>query len=124
MRGRDDARIYSDRLAAADPLDDTFLQHAQEHHLALWGQFADLIEEDGPLMGQFKAPEPAPGGASERPWFVPKELAGNHTRSKGGTVDGHQQVIPARAVGPLIPGISVRWLSPWACCVPSGSSDQ
>ena len=78
-------------------LDDTFLQHAQEHHLRFWGQFADLIEEDGTLMGQFKAPKPAPSRAGERPRFMPKQLASDHTSSKGGTVDGYQKMLAARA---------------------------
>ena len=33
-------------------------------------------------------------------------------------------LIAASEVGPLMPGVTCSRLSPWLCCVPSGSRDQ
>src|SRR5262245_37166269 len=62
VRRGDNPRVHRDRIAAAHPLDDALLEHAQEQDLHLGGKFADLIEKNRPLMGQLEAPEPAPGG--------------------------------------------------------------
>ena len=41
------------------------LQHPQQHDLQPGGDIADLIEKDGPLGGQLKAPDPSGAGIGE-----------------------------------------------------------
>jgi hypothetical protein len=44
-----------DGLGAAHALELVLLQHAQQRDLGLWGDVADLIEEDGAAVGELEA---------------------------------------------------------------------
>src|SRR5262249_38911772 len=65
----------------------TLLQHPQELGLQCEGQVADFIEEQRPLMGQFKASEALREGPREGAFFVPEEFAFQEVRREGGAVD-------------------------------------
>src|SRR5712672_2069040 len=47
---RDHPHVDPDRLVAADALEFPFLQYAQQGHLRLLRQVADLVEEDGSAL--------------------------------------------------------------------------
>ena len=46
--------MAGDLLAAADAGESLLLEEAQELDLGLGGEFADLVEEDGPSGGRFR----------------------------------------------------------------------
>jgi hypothetical protein len=73
------------------------LYDAQEHDLRLRGQFADLVEEDRSLMGQLETPRSPPRCSGERPRLVSEQFTRNHTWCERGTIDGHQEMLSARA---------------------------
>src|SRR4029077_15614368 len=49
------ADIYRNRLAAANAFEFSLLEHAQQSYLSLGRQFSDLVEKNGPTVGQFEA---------------------------------------------------------------------
>ena len=53
---RDEANVDADRLDAADALELALLQRAQELHLHLDGDLADLVEEERAAVGELEAP--------------------------------------------------------------------
>ena len=53
---RDEAHVDADRLDAADALELALLQHAQELHLHLDRDLADLVEEERAAVGELEAP--------------------------------------------------------------------
>src|SRR5262249_29889912 len=89
MRGGDDPHIHRDGFIASHALDDSFLQHAQQHYLGFSWYFRDFIQENRALMGQLEASQPALAGPGERPLFVPEKFTGNDLRIQGGTVHSY-----------------------------------
>src|SRR5437899_8270802 len=59
VRGRNDADVDLDGLRAADALELAFLHHAEELNLHALGNFADLIQENRPSVGQLEAADAA-----------------------------------------------------------------
>ncbi len=55
VRGCHQTKIHGNGLGPSDPLDDPFLQHAQELDLHLLRQLADLVQKKGPALGQLEA---------------------------------------------------------------------
>src|SRR5260221_4100763 len=53
--GGNHARVDGNRTRAAEALDLTLLQHAQQLDLHVAGQLADLVEEDGRAIGDFES---------------------------------------------------------------------
>src|SRR5262249_59316694 len=72
--GADDAHVDAHRLRAADPLELVGLQHAEERHLRRRRDVADLVEEQGPAVGELEAALPAGERAGERAALVAEEL--------------------------------------------------
>ena len=70
VRGRNDADIDFDRIRAADALEFAFLEHAEELDLNVERNFADLIQENRPAVGQLKAAYAAADRPRKRPLFV------------------------------------------------------
>ena len=56
IRGGDDTHVNRKFLGAPDSPDHSFLQYSQELHLHGEGGVADLIEEHGPFVRNFKEP--------------------------------------------------------------------
>jgi hypothetical protein len=50
-----DPQVHVDRLRAAKPLDLTLLEHAQQLHLRVERQVANLVEKDRGLVGELEA---------------------------------------------------------------------
>src|SRR5204863_418798 len=69
--GGDDTNVYPDRGGPADAVELALLQDAQQFHLRFRGQLADLVEEDGPAVGQLEAAQPLGDGAAEGAFPVP-----------------------------------------------------
>src|SRR5206468_7427842 len=55
--------VHLDRLGATHPEEGAGLEHTEELYLRRGRDVADLVEEDGPAVGQLEAAEPALGGA-------------------------------------------------------------
>ena len=62
-------------LRAAEPLDLPLLEHAQQLHLHLVRQVANLVEEDGRTIGQLEAADLPRERSGERPLFAAEQLA-------------------------------------------------
>src|SRR5260370_42653341 len=54
IRGSDNAHIDFDLAVAAKAVEGISIKHAQELHLGLELQFADFIEEERTLVGEFE----------------------------------------------------------------------
>ncbi|MCB0683194.1 MAG: hypothetical protein KDC32_20170, partial [Saprospiraceae bacterium] len=72
---RDHAYVDPVRLRTTQSLKFPFLQHAQEFRLQGQGQFADLIEEDRALSGQFEATDLRLDRPGKSPLFMAEQLA-------------------------------------------------
>ena len=55
VRGGDEPHVDADRLDAADALELALLQRAQELHLHLDRDLADLVEEERAAVGELEA---------------------------------------------------------------------
>src|SRR5256885_951212 len=75
----------------------SIMEHAQEHHLRLARELPHLVQENGPLVGEFEPAGAAAGRPREGARLVAEQLAGNHPRGEGRAVDGHHQTLAARA---------------------------
>jgi hypothetical protein len=75
MGGGDHADVHLDGLVAAESLELLLLQDPQQLDLDRGAEISDLVQEDGPLVGQLESPLPLPDGARERPFLVAEQLA-------------------------------------------------
>jgi hypothetical protein len=90
------AHTHSNRMTAADAFKFPLLQHAQERHLRLNREVADLVQEDGAAMGRFKAPQPPLQRPGEGAFLVPEQFGGEERRRNGRAV--HPDKGPRRTV--------------------------
>ena len=74
MRRRDQAYIDLSGLSAADPLKAAILNHPKQLHLRRQGNVPDFVEEQGALIGQFKAPFARCSSSGIGPLFVAEQL--------------------------------------------------
>src|SRR5262249_46712438 len=75
VRGRDHADIYRPGGGlATKALHRAILEHAQQRRLTSQREVTDLIQEQGPGMGEFESSEAPPLRSGERPAFVAQEL--------------------------------------------------
>ena len=72
--GGDDPDVHLDRLDAAHPEEGAALQHPEQLDLGGRRDLADLVEEDGPGVGQLEPAEPPLGGAGEGALLVAEQL--------------------------------------------------
>ncbi|MNF80821.1 hypothetical protein D3C84_630740 [compost metagenome] len=96
--GGDDAHVHLDRYMAADPVELTIGQYAQQPGLRVGGHIADLVEKQRAAIGLFEAPAAQVGSTGERAFFVAEQLGlhqvlgnrrhvqGDERRSRPGTM--------------------------------------
>ena len=66
--------IYVDRRVAAQPLETSLLQHAQQLGLQPEAEVAYFVEKQRALIGGFYASAPACHGSGKSAFFVPEEF--------------------------------------------------
>src|SRR4029077_1126044 len=76
-----------------------FFEHAQELSLGGQRQLADLVEEEGPPLGQLEAPRLPAVGAGEGPLLVTEELVFEERLGDRRAVDRHGGAAAARREG-------------------------
>ncbi len=74
MGGGDESDIYVDGLLSPHPTYLLILQDTQQLWLELEGEFADLVEENGPFMGLLKGASVPAGCPCKRSLFVAKKM--------------------------------------------------
>ena len=82
---------------AAEPLDLPFLEHPQQLGLQLQRQLADLVEEDGPAVGQLEAAGLRGERAGERAALAAEELALDQRPGQRAAVDHDEVAVAPRA---------------------------
>src|SRR3990170_8057497 len=108
--GSDDPDIDLDVLPAPNPPHLPFLQGAQYLGLQVDVQLADLVQEQGALVGCLEEAQATEGGPGERPLLVAEQLALDEGLRDRGAAQRYKRSLPARAVpvdGPgdeLLPG--------------------
>ena len=95
----DDADVDLLRLAVADAEDDALLQRAEELHLEVERQLADLVEEERALVGDLELARARRDGAGERALHVAEELALDQVLRDGAAVDDDERPVRARSIG-------------------------
>src|SRR5213594_370725 len=98
VRGGDEPDVDLDRASTADSLDLALLEHAQELHLELGPQCADLVEEHGAPLRQLELPQLPPVGAGERALLVAEQIGLDERLGDGGRVDGDEGPVTPRAL--------------------------
>ena len=66
-------------------------KHAQELHLNLHRQVADLVQENRPAVGELEPPLAHADRSREGAFLVPEQFAFNQRRRQRGTVDAYQR---------------------------------
>jgi hypothetical protein len=66
---------HANRLVGSDPLEFAFLQHAQQFGLQVRIQFPDLVQKQGPAVGQLKAADLVRQGARKGALDMAEQLA-------------------------------------------------
>src|SRR5262245_12189734 len=97
MRGGDNADIDLDALRAAEALDLTLLEHAQQLDLDVGRQIADFVEEDRGAIGQLEAPDLPRQRAGEGALLATEQLALDQRRRDGRAVDADHLPAAPRA---------------------------
>src|SRR5579862_4020248 len=75
IRCGDDADIDRDRLGPPDPFEGALLQHSEELRLQGGRDVADLVQKEGPAVGELELAGPARDGAGEGALLVAEQLA-------------------------------------------------
>ena len=75
IRGRDYANIYSARAILPYPLEDAFLQNAQQLALQLKGNLAYFIQKKSSFVGQHEPSDAVADGSREGSLYMAEELA-------------------------------------------------
>ena len=85
------------RLLAADAIERSFFQHAQQLGLHPQRHLADFVEQQAAAVGPLEAAEMALIGAGEGPFFMAEQLALRQRLGEGRTVHLDETAVPARA---------------------------
>ncbi len=72
-RGQD-PHIHPERSGGPEGLDLALLENPEKLGLGRWGEVGDLIENEGPSVGQLEASGLCPGGAGEGALLVAEEF--------------------------------------------------
>src|SRR5246127_2758520 len=75
IRGRDQSHVNLFAARRTDALHFSRFNHAQELSLLAQRYITDLVEEDCPVVRQFKAADPVSASIRERAFYVTKQLA-------------------------------------------------
>ena len=78
----------------AHPEEGPALQHPEQLHLGGRRDLADLVEEDGPGVGQLEPAQPPLGGAGEGALLVPEQLRLQQRLGQRGAVDRDERPAP------------------------------
>ena len=95
---RDQAEVDLDRLLGADRIDLAFLQRAQQLHLRVERQLADLVEEQRAAVGFLELADALVDGAGERALLVAEQDALDEVLGDGAAVDGDERLAGALAL--------------------------
>src|SRR5207244_10341740 len=94
----DNADIRLDRLVAANALERSGLQHAQNLRLRRQRHVADFVEKNRAFVALLELADALGGGASERSLFVAEQLAFQQIFRNRGAVDRQERLGAAPAV--------------------------
>ena len=96
----DDAHVNFDLAVPAQTVERLTVEHAQQFDLSLQLQFADFVEEQRSLVGQFEQPGLGRIGAAESAFFISEEFALDEILGKRRAVDVDPR--PAAAMRRLV----------------------
>ena len=96
--GGDDADVHLDGAVAADAFQFTFLKDAQQLGLDLRGDFADFVQQDGAVVGQFEPAFALGHGAGEGALFMAEKFALDEVFRDGGAIELDERGAGARAL--------------------------
>ncbi len=85
--GGQDTHVHLEGGVVTDALQIPVLQHPQQLGLQRQGELADLVQEQGALVGQLELARPVVNGAGEGPLHVAEQLALRHRFRQGGAVE-------------------------------------
>src|SRR2546426_5496260 len=91
--GGDDPCRHADRALAAERLDLSFLQRAQELRLRREGKVDDLIEKKSPLCGKLEVPLLSLMGTRESALLIAKQLRFDQGVRYGAAVDRDKRLL-------------------------------
>ena len=95
--GGDHAHVGMQRARAADAIELTRLQHAQQLRLRLERKFAHLVQEKRTAIGELEASAALLGRAGEGALLVAEELALHQLARQRRTIHRHQRALAAPA---------------------------
>ena len=96
--GGHDAHVDADGFGRAQRHELALLDHAQQLGLGLERDGADLVEEDGPAVGDFEVAFARGHGAGEGAFDVAEERRFQQIRRNGAGVHGHEGMLGAGRV--------------------------
>jgi hypothetical protein len=96
--GGDHAHVRLDRLVPADAVEVAIGQHAQQACLQVERHVADLVEEQGAVLGLLEAAAPHRLGAGEGAALVAEQLGFQQVLRDRRRVQGDERLLSARAV--------------------------
>src|SRR5262245_53582538 len=102
MSGGEHPDIHRHVFSATEPLDGSFLEHAQELGLGAGLQIADFIEEQSAAVRLLKATDAAGLRTGEGAAFVTEEFALEQSVGNGGAIDSDERF--GRAIAVLVDG--------------------
>ncbi len=88
--GRDQPHVHRDLAGPAQPAEGLGLQHLEQLGLELGGEVADLVQEDGPPVGDLEQALLAVLGVGEGPLLVPEQLGVEERGVEPGAVHLHE----------------------------------
>src|ERR1035437_8454843 len=116
--GEQDSKVQRDQFIAAQPAELLLLQDAQQLHLGVETELADLIQQQGPFSGLLQVADPRPRGAGESPTLVSKQLRFNQRFRNGAA--GHRDEGLLGAVPCVVNGSGNQF---FACAALSGDQN-
>ena len=94
--GGDETRIGAHGSRASEPFEFALLQDAQQFRLEFERNLADLVEKDGPPVGEFEAPNALREGSGEGAPLMTEELAFKQAGWNGGAVQFDERAVATR----------------------------
>ena len=100
IRGRDDADVDADRLAASDRFELLLLEDAQQLHLCVEGQLSDFVQEERAAVRQLESADSLFDRTGKCAFDVSEQFALNESWRDGATVHFDERPVasPAAAV--------------------------
>src|SRR5579863_4646851 len=94
---RDNSRFNLQRFRAAQPLERTLLQHAQQFALRSGSQRRNLIQHNGSIAAQLEPPELPLHRTGKGAAFMAEEFAFDELRREAGAIDLQEWRIAPRS---------------------------